>query len=290
MTEIAGTTYSKSGDRLYLIGGQAIPSVSTVGGALYKPAIEGWKWKAIAAAVATDPRLQSMVARGSTYRAAAEAVEAIPTDKADMGTAVHCATEVYDATGSVGEAMYAVERLVATWSRTRAAYAPLDIVRQHLARWIDARRDHGIVPVIIEQTIYNPAVGYAGTMDRAVGIANPDAAAHVHEGCDLAHVLDVKTGAKVWPETAMQLAAYARATHRWHWRYREPVEITEPLCHEVGIVASLHADAPCQLVPARLGKAWRAFRAAVAAWQWAEQDSDGALIEPVPALDATRPW
>lgn len=69
--------------------------------------------------------------------------------------------------------------------------------------YIDAfhqfRADHSPEFIETESTVFNRTYGYAGTMDAVVRIGGK------------CYVVDYKTGKKVWPEAALQLAAYKHA-------------------------------------------------------------------------------
>lgn len=83
----------------------------------------------------------------------------------------------------------------------------------YVAAWGQFRDDYGVEFHAIEERVYHPRYGYAGTIDRIATIN------------DCVGVLDIKTTSRLHPETGVQLAAYAEAwneerstpfvTHRW---------------------------------------------------------------------------
>jgi hypothetical protein len=99
---------------------------------------------------------------------------------ADFGRAVHRACELDDL-GTLDE------------PALDAALLP------YLAAWRAFSRDHRVAWSLIEQRVYQPQWGYAGTVDR-YGRVN---------GCEA--VVDLKSGAAFHPTVGPQLAAYAKA-------------------------------------------------------------------------------
>ena len=69
------------------------------------------------------------------------------------------------------------------------------------AAYEEWRKRTGIKPIMIEQTIWSRKYGYAGTLDLC---------ADVEEYNGLA-VIDFKTGRGIYPESSLQIAAYAQA-------------------------------------------------------------------------------
>lgn len=280
MTSPGGAQTGRDGGRIYPVQGFRMPSANSVLDKLDRPALNTWKLKNAVVGVATSPKLLKMAREGKEYAAAMQALDEAPTEKRDLGTAVHLATELYDRFGSIDEAMAGVD--------IECQGADIVAVREHLLQWVDARHHYGIEPVIIEATVCHMEILYAGTMDRAVTFRYPDVRDLFHVGCDLAHVLDIKTGDKVYPDVGLQLAGYANATHLWRHK-DDTISLLENTCRQVGIVASLHADL-CELRPVRLVEAWGTFAAAVLAWRWAEEDSRTALGAVVPSPSTSAPW
>lgn len=122
---------------------------------------------------------------------------------ANLGTAMHAFAEHADKTGEM------------------PAEIPGDL-RPILAARQAALAQHRIqlVPHMIERTVFVPRFGIVGTFDRwgFVGLDQPypaNASAHQLTGID-GEILDDKTGRDLtygWNEIAIQLAAYANASH-----------------------------------------------------------------------------
>lgn len=96
------------------------------------------------------------------------------------------------------------------------AAMPIEVAEEYepyVAAWGQFRDDYGVTFHAIEERVYHPRYGYAGTIDRIATIN------------DCVGVLDIKTTSRLHPETGVQLAAYAEAwneersipfvTHRW---------------------------------------------------------------------------
>jgi len=268
MTSPKGASTATDGSRRYRVAGEALPSANTILGALDRPALNTWKLKGVAVALANDPELLELVLAGKEWRAIQKALDAAPTDARDLGTAVHAVTELYD----LGE--------------------PTDGISPELVpfleQWVRLREDYGLVPVLVERTVAHPFLGYAGTLDRVMASEFADVAELIHPSCRMAHVLDVKTGAGVWPDAALQLAGYANAPHLWD-PDSDTLEDMVPVCKEVAIVASVHADEG-HLVPVSIVDAWPAFQAALIAWRWANELAKGAVSAPLPDLHSALPW
>lgn len=262
MTAPAGAQTDSNGKRVYPVQGRPMPSANTALSMLDRPGLNGWKFKGIAYGVASDPELQRMALNGQEWKAAMGALDAIPPTASELGTAVHFATEGYDYGDDVDTVMAAVA----------AEHPQVDseAVALHLLRWIEARAEFGIIPTHIERTVAHAGVGYAGTLDRACHFRYPEVRDLIHAGCDRAHVLDVKTGSKVWPDVALQLSAYANATHWWDAATDTVTPIDGELCTDVGIVAALHSD-DCAVYPVALHEAWVTYCAAMVVWQWNEE-------------------
>lgn len=101
---------------------------------------------------------------------------------ADFGTAVHKMTELDDLCQLDEDSLD-------------------DALRPYLDGWRLFRSVTGFVPVAVEERLYCKVHGFevAGTLDRAGYMAGQLA------------IVDVKSGAAVYPHTALQTAAYAEA-------------------------------------------------------------------------------
>lgn len=124
--------------RFYEIGGQKLPSVTTVVGCLAKPALDNWLIK-----------LAMNAADETADRGEAKALfKERRWEKANLGTAVHDAVEAE----LKGEALV-----------TEGAVDPF------LAQWLNFKEAHDVAPVMVE-TVVASAYGYAGKLDAILDI------------------------------------------------------------------------------------------------------------------------
>lgn len=275
MTAPAAATTSKDGTRVYEVDGYRLPSANTVLSRLDKPGLNIWKLKKVAFGVASDPRLQELALDGAEYKAAMSALNDGPNPEAELGTAVHAAIEHW----LKGDRQALARHL--TWCDDR------DAVQAHLDRFIETATEFHLSPVWVEQSVCHLGLEYAGTSDGFVRMEIPG-----HDECDLVHVYDAKTGKAVYPDVAIQLAAYARAQHRVVWDEVTDQNIIEgPLegiCPDIGIVASVHADR-CTMIPMKLGFAWATFVAAREVARW-EEVKNSQMLSVLTPPSAMRPW
>lgn len=109
-------------------------------------------------------------------------------ERADVGTAVHHACEKYVMGGIVGED------------------STTPYLKSYI-RWIERDEPEFIA---VEQTVLDPILGYAGTADMVVQMDGKT------------YIGDIKTGG-VFPTAALQMVAYARATHHVRGDASKPV-------------------------------------------------------------------
>lgn len=100
--------------------------------------------------------------------------------KAELGTAVHVATELDDANDLIEESVH-------------------DRVRPYLEAWRAFKRDSGAQVLASEQQVYHPLHRYCGTLDRVLLI----------DGAK--HLADIKTSAALPASVGPQTAAYQLA-------------------------------------------------------------------------------
>lgn len=182
MTSPKNATTTKSG-RTYTWGDESFTSVTTLLGALSKPALVNWAAKTVAeyavahmaeihALAKADPDGAVRALKGSPWQQRDKA--------ADLGTYVHDQIEA---------------RIL---GQTPAA--PPDEVALRVGYFDDFCRDYQPVFEASEATVYSRDAKYAGTLDSIAMIGGER------------FIIDVKTTKSgVYPEHALQLAAYAHA-------------------------------------------------------------------------------
>jgi len=194
---------------LYTLDGERVPSVTSIVGVLPKGGLVYWAAKLVAEAVADQASTVDAVrALGRDVMVAA--LRAVP-DQAkrkagDRGSLLH---EL--ATGVVkGEPSELI--------------ADPDIAGclAGLARWFD---DVGFEAELIEHPVGSRAFGYAGRFD-VIGSLERDRSER--------WLIDLKTSASVYGDTALQTAAYARAD--FHVVPGSDVELPMPRVDRIGVV------------------------------------------------------
>lgn len=176
------TFSDRNGWHLYRLDGQRVPSVTTiVNGGVPKPALVGWAAGVVAKAVAAQPSTVDAV-RDLGTDALVAALAALPdqTKRAAgvRGTDIHRFAELV----VHGEPVTPPENI----AEAVAGYAA----------WLDLS---GFQPELTERTVANRTFRYAGRFD-VLGIMAGER-----------WLLDVKTSRSVYGDTALQVAAYARA-------------------------------------------------------------------------------
>jgi hypothetical protein len=117
----------------------------------------------------------------------------------------------------------------------------------------DWAREADVRPLAIEQTVYHPRLGYAGTLDLVA-----------HVGGKLA-VVDFKTSKSVYAESHLQNIAYQDALiEMGHWK----AEIGY-ICRIPKVLSDIGDGPPCEVVacPPRL-KLLPVLRALLRVWVW----------------------
>lgn len=170
----------------YKMDGEWVPGVTTlIGDGLPKKQLMYWSARTVAEWVADHPdELDQMRVhgRGPLVAFLKETPWQKRDDAADRGTIVHGIAEKV----ALGQAVEVDDRHA---GYIEAAIAFLD--------------DFGVEPLIVERPCYHAEHRWAGTFDLIGRLADGRVA-----------LCDWKTAdSGIWPETALQLSAYSRATH-----------------------------------------------------------------------------
>lgn len=196
MTTPAASRKDKYGNRTYTIPHPEtrelveLPSWTKLKNLMHSSPLETWKLKKVATAVAQSTALQMQAANPDTcYQAVKKAMQA-DTEKADVGTYVHRYTEQVD-DGTLD------------WQFVPEAAKPYIVNYQTL------KTEWAWQVAEAEATVFNLAYGYAGSADRFNRFPGLPALLGLPDPERDVFAVDVKTGEKVWAETALQLAAYA---------------------------------------------------------------------------------
>lgn len=164
----------------------------------------------------------------------------------------------------------AVHEIAKAWAAGRDVDVPVelngyvDALERFYAEWDP-------MWIEVERSVISETHGYAGTLDAVADLGGA-----VWE-------LDFKTGADVWPEAALQLAAYRYADGMAVWSDdAKSYTLEEMVTVERCGVVHLADDGTYRLVPIEAGRReFDAFLAARALWEWNTKHAKGCLGEPV---------
>jgi hypothetical protein len=179
----------------YSYRGKVFDSVTTIlGGSVPKPALQGWAARMVAQWCADnleqftklcdeDPADAVQIAKGAPYKSTNRA--------AVRGSHLHAAAEAHAKGEELPEVPKNAEGMVRSFLRFIDEYQP--------------------EPILTEVKVFNLTYDYAGTLDAIVTIDFDEGDEQFPEGGKRNILLDYKTGKGVYPETALQLAAYRYA-------------------------------------------------------------------------------
>lgn len=242
--------------RTYLWRDEQFDSVTTIlSGGVPKPALTNWAAKSVAEYVAANLAEVNAIASKDTA-AAIDLMKGSPwrqsSAAAVQGSAIHAWAEAH----VLGQ----------TPPPAPAAHQPyLDGFLRFIDEWQPAYE-------MSEATVYSRKYGYAGTLDAIADLAD-----------GLRWLLDIKTGADVWPEAALQLAAYRHAPELAVYDEAGQLVAAEsmPAVERCGVV-HLIGDGTYRLVPVVADRReFDAFMAARALWQWNAKHAKGCLGSPM---------
>lgn len=164
----------------YTLDGQRLPGVTTILGALRKKALEEW---------AGNITAETAVNRWDELSGLPVATR--------LDTLKRARWEARDSAALNGTEVHNLAWPLVTGAEVEVPPRHLAAV-QALARFMDRWQ---LEPVATERPVFHPAHRWAGTFDLLAGIGGT------------LWLLDYKTGRGVYPETALQLAAYAHAAY-----------------------------------------------------------------------------
>ena len=257
MTSPLNSSQNAQGQRIYTwpLTGEQFSSVTTILDVINKPALKQWAANQAATYVIenfNEVHKTLMKDRTEAHDLIKFAHKRYTDTASDMGTHAHACVEAYIRGEDIPE--------------------PIPPHMDHFYAWC---KEYEPKFVECESTVYNRAVGYAGTMDL---IAIIDGARTI---------VDIKTGKNVWPEAALQLAAYSRGEFigrqevagetggTQHYEY-----IEEPM-QEVQRAAVLHLRmTQYKYIPCRIDdEVFRAFRYVNEVFRWQQYISKTVLAE-----------
>lgn len=161
------------------------PGATRPAGELSKDAVINWaKTEAARCAIENYDIVADLVKRGGT-EAAVKWIAALPDYKRDLA-------------GTLGSAVHTLAEQIQRGGEVTVGEIERPYIEAYQA-FIEAEKP---TSVKVERMVFNPTVGYAGTLDMLCRLGGTPT------------LLDIKTGASaggVWPETTLQLAAYRYA-------------------------------------------------------------------------------
>lgn len=238
--------------RFYRVGGRELPSVTHILSVISKPALIAWS--------ANQERAAVVEAAGDYY-----------AEMVDVGEVPAWPRAVYETTllarlGRVKAHQRALAKAadIGTQSHARIEWA----LRQQLGlpvgpepvigeaamwavmAWEDWAKAVGLRPILIEQTVYSLAHGYAGTMDL---LAYAE---------DVPTLVDVKTGKAIYPEAYLQTVAYRVACQEMRLR---PV----PMRGLILRLPKVQTDPEFEVVPVEnVDQLFQTFLSVMTVWRW----------------------
>lgn len=168
--------------RYYYNGADRFPSVtSIIKGGLPSPGLERWKQNQIAIRAADNRKELAKMNKADALKFIKDVYEDVDgrASAADHGNSVHAYIESFIKGEELPEMDEAGDQTIQQFDAFCREYSPT---------FSDS-----------EFTCFSDQYGYAGTGDAEVTIRG------------VTYIMDFKTGKRVWPEVALQLAAYDRA-------------------------------------------------------------------------------
>jgi hypothetical protein len=298
----------EAGDRFYSWQGESFWSVTTlIGGGVPKHGLAPWYAKMVAELVHADiagrgphARAHAALRRWSTAgreelvrRQAGGELKTVKLDKLDDRELAlrYLKAEperVRDASAVLGSAVHdRAEQLVLSlaretgeaWSRGDDLPDWPDELVPHMRSFVGFLAEWHPEYVATEATVFNRAQAYAGTLDAILRVNLPGVGRW-------ALLVDYKSGAKIYPEAALQLAAYRRG--EFIGLADGTTEVEVPAVDECAV---LHVTPKgCRLVPVRTDDAvFSAFLYAREVYSWTKELSRTVLLSPYTPEEAPAP-
>ncbi len=188
MTGPPNSTTRRDGSRTYAWQGETFPSVTTILRSVPKPALMYW-----AARKAAEKAVE--LTRAGELAASLHAGE----ERQVIDILRNACWEHRDDAADTGSAVHrAIERAIIHGDDPDFTPDMSDVARPRFEAFRAFEARYQPVWEAAEATVYNRTHGYAGTFDALARISGRR------------FLIDVKTGKNVYPEFALQLAAYAR--------------------------------------------------------------------------------
>jgi len=254
MASALTVTVWRNGNHRYALNGEHVPGVITCTGVLDKPALQNWYAREAASWAAANP--DQLGALG-------------PEAFVDMAAAAGNRTR--DSASKIGRDLHShAEKLATTGEAPDVPDTDLQLVMQ-AADFLDAM---AVDTIASERAVFHDTFLYAGRLDLVATIRGA------------VWLLDFKTGQSgVWPEMALQQAAYRFCTHMQGTTPDADDQPMPPIAH-AGIVWVRPEG--WQLIPVRADRdTWQAFLATIPIYRFNRLRRDDVVGAPVAAGKAT---
>jgi hypothetical protein len=247
-SRLVSTTW-KNGNHRYSVDAEHVPGVTTLLGVMSKDALVAWSARLAAQWAANNPDQLAVLGHQAFVAQAAAAPNAARDAAGDVGRNLHTHAETLVKTGTVDVPL-----------------ADLPLVEQ-AADFLDSQ----VVEVIAsERAVFHEAFMYAGRLDLLATLRSQD-------GISL---LDFKTSASgVWPEHALQQAAYRFCTHM---QAEDPANDDEPMPPVAHAAIVWVRPEGWQLVPVRADREmWTQFLACIPLYNFRALKRDQVVGAPI---------
>ncbi len=263
------TTYV-AGDRWYIDPGTGdkVPGVSAILNMMPKPALVNWAAREAASFAVENIDVVAALAR-TDRKAAVDLVKGAPWRKsgkaADSGTEVHGLAE-----------QLMLDRIAKRKSDFRVPQGTMTFLR-NFARFAT---EFDVIPQLIETTVWDDEIGYAGTFDGLYRLTL--------DGAEIDAIVDIKTGASgVWPEASLQQTAYARAK----WFLDPATGVKTPMPQVDAAFGLWLRPEGWALIPLTIDDAnWRQFIRLRESYEWKRTREKHAVGKAVNSNPLVRKW
>lgn len=242
-------TFSERGHR-YSVDGSWTPSVTSItSAALDSPGLRTWYASQAAIWAATNPDQLQALGYDTYVKTATDAPNRARDAAAGRGTKLH----------------HHAEQLVTTGA-TDAPPEQVQLV-EHAADFLDTWQ---VRPLASERFVFHEIYEYAGRLDLIASLGGDN---------DNLWLLDFKTGSGVYPDVALQLAAYRFASHITGELPTQDDQPMPPIAH-VGVVWVRPEG--WQLIPIRADRdIWQTFLSCIPIYQFARAKPDTIVGAPL---------
>lgn len=258
------------GERWYVIDPddptKTVPGVSSITGMMPKNALMPAAVKETAAFVVRNQQSIATMSRGDAFEWIKGAYRREWNKKADLGTEVHAAVEQIDRALIAGR---------------KPKFAVRDEIVPYLRNYARFVKEFAVKPLMVETTVFNETVGYAGTADGFKYMTLPTGETALFD-------VDTKSGASgVWAEAGLQQTAYT------HGEFivdedGELAPMPEELVADKAYALWLRPEG-FALLPLDTGpESWQQFQRLRESFQWKTDHEESVVGKPINEIPIKR--